>query len=459
MDNFNFDEQSELLVMPHSLNMEVDVLGCLMSDAENFERIASKLKSDDFYSPKHKVIFDAIQKMSSDKMVIDVVCVRQWLLDNNALSDAGGDDCLNHIVVSSTPYNVNLEVYAAKVKYFAICRELIKTCNDISTSAYQHQGAPLNEILDAAESSIYAIKDSISQQTQSTLPRLVKTVASETLDKIHARTGCGEVTGLTTGFKALDDITLGLHPKELVIVGGVPSMGKTTFAMNIIENTFKAGVDGAGVVFSMEMGDTSIMEKMFSSIGQVNSHNMRKGDMEQHHWNGVTVACFELSKWNLYLDDSSGLTIPEVRARCRRIAKKHGKLSVIMVDYLQLMKPAKKHFSREREVAEISNGLKSLAKEMNCPVIALSQLSRDIGKRPNKRPVMSDLRDSGSIEQDADLIMFVYRDEKYNPDSPDKGMAEIIIAKQRNGETGHVMLSCDLSRSAFRNLENYRSAF
>ncbi len=233
-------------------------------------------------------------------------------------------------------------------------------------------------------------------------------------------------------------------------------MGKTTFAMNVVENAFKAGIEGAGVVFSMEMGENAIMEKMFASLGSITSHNMRKGDMEQHHWNGITVACVEIAKWNLYLDESSGLTIPEVRARCRRLAKKHGKLSVVMVDYLQLMKPAKKHFSREREVAEISNGLKALAKEMNCPVIALSQLSRDIGKRPNKRPVMSDLRDSGSIEQDADLIMFVYRDEKYNPESPDKGMAEIIIAKQRNGETGTVMLNCDLSRSAFRHVENGR---
>lgn len=456
MDGGYFEEQPEVLTMPHSLNMEIDVIGCLMSDASNFDRVASKLTSEDFYSPQHQVIFDAIEKMSSERLPIDAVCIRQWLMDKNLLAQAGGDECLGNILATSTPYNVNLEAYAGQVKYFSVCRELIKTCNAISTTAYQHQGAPLNQILDAAESSIYAIKDAISQRTDGTFPKLAKQVAMETATKIEARGGDGVAAGLTTGFPVLDEVTLGLHPKELVIVGGVPSMGKTTFAMNMVENAFKAGIEGAGVVFSMEMGENAIMEKMFASLGRITSHNMRKGDMEQHHWNGVTVACVEIAKWNLYLDESSGLTIPEVRARCRRLAKKHGKLSVIMVDYLQLMKPAKKHFSREREVAEISNGLKALAKEMNCPVIALSQLSRDIGKRPNKRPVMSDLRDSGSIEQDADLIMFVYRDEKYNPESTDKGMAEIIIAKQRNGETGTVMLNCDLSKSAFRHLENGR---
>lgn len=456
MDGGFFEEQVEVLTLPHSLNMEVDVIGCLMSDSANFDRIASKLTSEDFYHPQHQVIFDAIEKMASDRLPIDAGLVVQWLHDNNALDKAGGEKYLEQIISSSTPYNVNLEVYAERVKYFSVCRQLIKTCNDISTNAYKHQGAPLNQLLDMAESSIYAIKDSIHQRTDATFPKLAKQIALETSEKIDSRIGVGQVTGLTTGFSCLDEMTLGLHKKELIIVGGVPSMGKTTFAMNMVENAFKAGIEGAGVVFSMEMGESAIMEKMFASLGKITSHSMRKGDMEHYHWNGITAACVEIAKWNLYLDESSGLTIPELRARCRRLAKKHGKLSIVMVDYLQLMKPAKKHFSREREVAEISNGLKALAKEMDCPVIALSQLSRDIGKRPNKRPVMSDLRDSGSIEQDADLILFVYRDEKYNPDSLDKGMAEIIIAKQRNGETGTVMLSCDLARSSFGHIENGR---
>lgn len=456
MDGGYFEEQPVVLTMPHSLSREVDVLGCLMSDVENFDRVSSILSEDDFYHPQHRVIFRSIETMASERLPIDAILLIQWMTNKQIIDDIGGDSLIREIYGAATPYNVNLEAYARQIKYFSVCRALITTCNTISDTAYQHKGAPLNEILDAAESSIYAIKDAISQKTEGSFPRLVKQVAYETAQRIEARGGKSEVTGVSTGYPIIDELTLGLQPKELVIIGGVPSMGKTTFAMNIIENAFKSGVDGAGVVFSMEMGDNAIMEKMFASLGRINSHNLRKGDMEQIHWNGITAACATLTNWSLYLDESTGLTIPEVRARCRRLAKKHGKLSVVMVDYLQLMKPAKKHFSREREVAEISNGLKALAKEMNCPVIALSQLSRDIGKRPNKRPVMSDLRDSGSIEQDADLIMFVYRDEKYNLESPDKGMAEIIIAKQRNGETGTVMLNCDLARSAFRHLENGR---
>lgn len=456
MDGGYFEEPQEVLTPPNSVNLEVNILGCLMSDGRHIDRVASILTEDDFYHPQHKVIFQAIQTMANERLPIDASCVHQWLIDKNLLGDAGGEQRLGQILSSSVPDNVNLEIYAQKVKYFSICRALITTCNEISMTAYKHDGKPLNEILDAAESSVYAIKDALSQNSSATGPRLARHVALETSIKIESRGGNAAVTGLTTGYSILDEMTLGLQPKELVIVGGVPSMGKTTFAMNMVENAFKAGIDGAGVVFSMEMGDNAIMEKMFASLGRVSSHNLRKGDMGSEHWNGVTVACSTISKWNLYLDESTGLTIPELRARCRRLAKKHGKLSVVMVDYLQLMRPSKKHFSREREVAEISNGLKALAKEMNCPVVALSQLSRDIGKRPNKRPVMSDLRDSGSIEQDADLIMFVYRDEKYNPESPDKGLAEIIIAKQRNGETGTVMLSCDLSRSAFRHIENGR---
>ena len=456
MDGGYFEEQPEVLTMPHSLSREVDVLGCLMSDAENFDRVGSILSEDDFYHPQHRVIFRAIETMASERLPIDAILLIQWMTNKQIIDDIGGDSLIREIFGAATPYNVNLEAYARQIKYFSVCRALITTCNTISDTAYQHKGAPLNEILDAAESSIYAIKDAISERSEGSFPKLAKKIAMETVTKIESRGGVGSVTGLTTGFPILDEMTLGLHQKELIIVGGVPSMGKTTFAMNMVENAFKAGIDGAGVVFSMEMGENAIMEKMFASLGRITGHNLRKGDMEDSHWSGVTVACIEIAKWNLYLDESSGLTIPEVRARCRRLAKKHGKLSVVMVDYLQLMKPAKKHFSREREVAEISNGLKALAKEMNCPVIALSQLSRDIGKRPNKRPVMSDLRDSGSIEQDADLIMFVYRDEKYNLESPDKGMAEIIIAKQRNGETGTVMLNCDLARSAFRHLENGR---
>lgn len=450
------DNKPELLVPPSSVNLEVNVLGALACDDDAFDLVASILSADDFYHPQHRVIFEAIESLVAEKLPTDAASILQYLTDKNLLRESGGEARICQIVGDAPMTTANIQVYAQKLKYFSVCRSLIATANAISASAYDHQGAPINEILDAAESSLYAIKDSVSQKSNATQPRLVKEVALETATRIEARKGQKSTTGLSTGFPMLNELTLGLQAKELIIIGGVPSMGKTTFAMNIVENAFKAGVEGAGVVFSMEMGDNAIMEKMFASLGRITSHEMRKGNMEDSHWEGVTSACVQMTKWNLYLDESSGLTIPEVRARCRRLAKKHGKLSVVMVDYLQLMKPAKKHFSREREVAEISNGLKALAKEMNCPVIALSQLSRDIGKRPNKRPVMSDLRDSGSIEQDADLIMFVYRDEKYNLESPDKGMAEIIIAKQRNGETGTVMLNCDLARSAFRHLENGR---
>ena len=448
----------ENAVLPHSLTLEQAVLSGLMSDNDNecFDDVFSILTAKDFYLKRHSVLFSTVYDLFKNGESADVLCVFEKLKSSEQLEFVGGEAYLEQILRDSPATTVNILIYAERIKYFSVCRNLIKTCNDVIENTKNHQSRPISEILDFAESRIFETKDVLDLKSGE--PKLIKDVSKNVVDFIEERfQKGGEITGLTTGFYDLDELTLGLQKKELVIIAGCPSMGKSTFAFNIAENAMikqieKGDKKTAGIIFSMEMSDSALVEKTIASIGKVQSHNMRKGDLQDSDWPKITSAISKFADWPFYIDDTSSITITDIRAKTRRIKKKHGDIGFVIVDYLQLMGSTEKGFSRENEVATISRSLKALAKELDCPVVALAQLNRGIASRTNKRPVMSDLRESGQIEQDADLIMLVYRDEYYNMDSLDKGTAEIIVAKQRNGAVGMVRLGTDLSRSRFLNL-------
>lgn len=448
----------ENTVLPHSLTLEQAIISGLMSDTdfEIFDDVAAIVTAKDFYAKKHGLLFSTIYDLFKSGSPADALSVFEKLKNCDMLDKIGGEAYLTQILRDSPATTANVLHYAQKIKYFAVCRDLIKTCNDVIENTKEHQGRPLAEILDFAESRIFQTKDALDLKSGE--PKLIREVSKKVVTDIEERfTNGGEITGLPTGFYDLDELTLGLQKKELVIIAGCPSMGKSTFAFNIAENAMikqieKGDARSAGIIFSMEMSDNALVEKTIASIGKVQSHNMRKGDIQDSDWPKITSAISKFADWPFYIDDTSAITITEIRAKARRIKKKHGAISFVIIDYLQLMGSTEKGFSRENEVATISRSLKSLAKELDCPVVALAQLNRGIAARANKRPVMSDLRESGQIEQDADLILFVYRDEYYNIDSPDKGTAEIIAAKQRNGAVGTVRLATDLSRSKFLNL-------
>lgn len=445
-------------VLPHSLTLEQAIIGGLMSDYDFqcFDDVAAILTAKDFYSKKHGILFTTIFDLFKNGGSADALSVFENLKNNGLLEKIGGEAYLEQILRDSPATTINILHYAQKVKYLAVCRQLIKTCADVIENTKEHHDRPLAEILDFAESRIFETKDALDLKSGE--PKLIKEISRKVVADIEERfTNGGEITGLSTGFYDLDELTLGLQKKELVIIAGCPSMGKSTFAFNIAENAMRSQVKNgdtksAGIIFSMEMSDNALVEKTIASLGKVQSHNLRKGDVQDSDWPKITSAVTEFANWPFYIDDTSAITITEIRAKARRIKKKHGAISFVIVDYLQLMGSTEKGFSRENEVATISRSLKALAKELNCPVVALAQLNRGIAARANKRPVMSDLRESGQIEQDADLMMFVYRDEYYNIDSQDKGTAEIIVAKQRNGAVGTVRLGTDLARSKFLNL-------
>jgi len=452
-------------VLPHSLTLEQAVLSGLMSDNDNecFDDIFATLTAKDFYLKRHSILFSTVYDLFKSGESADVLCVFEKLKSTDQLEIVGGEAYLEQILRDSPATTTNIMVYAERIKYFSVCRNLIKTCNDVIENTKNHQSRPLAEILDFAESSIFKTKDALDLKSGD--PKLIREVSKEVVANIDERfQNGGEITGLSTGFYDLDELTLGLQKKEMIIIAGCPSMGKSTFAFNIAENAMikqieKGDKKSAGIIFSMEMSNTALVEKTIASLGKVQSHNMRKGDLNDSDWPKITNAVTKFYDWPFYIDDTSSITITDIRAKARRIKKKHGAISFVIIDYLQLMGSTEKGFSRENEVATISRSLKALAKELDCPVVALAQLNRGIASRANKRPVMSDLRESGQIEQDADLIMFVYRDEYYNIESKDKGTAEIIIAKQRNGAVGTIRLGTDLGRSKFLNLAKNQNDF
>jgi len=443
----------EFRTPPHNLAIEQAVLAALMTVAESFEQVSEVLKENDFCVTRHKYIFRAIEKLAQENSPYDAVLVNDWLLKQNLIDAVGGEEYLMQLMADSPSSFYNLETYAAKIKEFATLRNMIKISTEILQNAYDTKGRSVSEILDLAETNIFSIAEQHNNNKKDSGPKSISTVTAEVITKLDELSKLeGSLTGLSTGFIELDNKTYGMQSGDLIIVAARPSMGKTTFAMNLVESVlFNCNLPA--LVFSMEMPADSIAMRLISSYGKVHQGHLRSGKLDGDEWSKVTGTILQLQEKHLYIDDSSALPPTELRARARRIAKQHGgKLGCIMVDYLQLMKVPGMGDNRVGEISEISRSLKALAKEMQCPVIALSQLNRSLENRPNKRPVMSDLRESGAIEQDADLIMFIYRDEVYNKESKEAGTAEIIIGKQRNGPIGSVRLAFEGQYTRFSNL-------
>ena len=434
----NFEAAAESLrVAPHSIEAEQSVLGGLMLDNRAWDKIADVVVEDDFYRCDHRLIFRAIHQLAAKSDPFDVITLSEWLEQQGLLDDAGGLAYLGTLA-KDTPSAANITAYAKIVRDRAVLRQLIAVGNDISNSAYQTEGRTTEELLDEAERRVYQIAEQGARGQQGFAS--IKELLVKAVDRIDTLFHQDDpITGVPTGWGEFDEMTSGLQPGELIIVAGRPSMGKTSFSMNIAEHAaIKSGVPTA--VFSMEMPGESLAMRMLSSLGRIDQHRVRTGKLDGDDWPRLTSAMGILAEAPMYIDDSPALSPNELRARARRLSREHG-LGLIVIDYLQLMQVHGSSENRTNEISEISRSLKALAKELEVPVIALSQLNRSLEQRPNKRPVMSDLRESGAIEQDADLIVFIYRDEVYNEDSEQKGTAEIIIGKQRNGPIGTVRLT------------------
>ena len=439
-----------LKVPPQSVEAEQSVLGGLMLDGQAWDRIADKITSDDFYRKEHRLIFSAIGALIEAGSPADVVTVSEWLEKNNELQNTGGLSYLASLA-NNTPSAANIGAYANIVRERAILRNLIHTATRIAGSAYSPEGRNAADILDFAERSIFDISEQGAHRRGGFAP--IKTLLTKAVDRIDALFRSeSAITGVPTGFKDLDDMTSGLQAGDLVIVAGRPSMGKTSLAMNIAESA-ALGSKLPVAIFSMEMPGEQLAMRMMASLGRINAHKVRTGKLEDDDWPRLTHAIGLLAEAPMFIDDTPALTPLELRTRARRLKREHG-LGLIVVDYLQLMEAPESGENRATEISGITRSLKGLAKELGVPVVALSQLNRSLEQRPNKRPVMSDLRESGAIEQDADVIFFIYRDEVYNEDSQDKGTAEIIIGKQRNGPTGKVKLTFLGEYTRFENYTN-----
>ncbi|WP_025732765.1 replicative DNA helicase [Carnimonas nigrificans] len=433
------DRETDALKMPpHSLEAEQSVLGGLLLDNAAWEVVSERLVPDDFYRYEHRAIFNAVKQLLDESHVVDVITLSEALELRDQLEQVGGLAYLAELA-RNTPSASNIRAYADIVRERATLRKLIQVSNQIAEGAFAPQGRPADELVNEAERLIFQISES---RPKFGGPLGMSGLLSKAVDKIDQLFNMkGQMTGLSTGFRDLDEMTSGLQPSDLVIVAGRPSMGKTTFAMNLVEHAVVSG-DVAAVVFSMEMPAEQLMLRMVSSLGRIDQTKVRTGQLEDEDWPRLTSAVNLLKDRKLFVDDTPALSPNEMRSRVRRLVRENGPIGMIMIDYLQLMQVPGMSENRTAEISEISRSLKGLAKEFSCPVVALSQLNRSLEQRPNKRPVMSDLRESGAIEQDADLIAFVYRDEVYNRDNPDnKGLAELVIGKQRNGPIGTVHMA------------------
>ncbi len=445
-------------IPPHSLEAEQSVLGGLMLSNDAFDDVMAILNQSDFYTKQHQVIFSVICELSRNNKPFDLVACVAYLETTDQLELAGEKIYLVELV-KNTPGSANILYYAQLVRDKAILRSLITVSNEIAESAYLPKGRDVREILDMAESKINAIAEhgEGKERQYKTMDMLLESAINK-IDELFNTDG--SITGQETHLTKFDELTAGLQKADLIIVAGRPSMGKTTFSMNLAENIATKN-NTPVAVFSMEMPGESLAMRMISSIGRIDAGRMRTGKLTQDDWPKLNKAINILSQAKIFIDDTPALMITELRARARRIDKDVRELQrkealeaghedpeshvtglgLIVVDYIQLMRGSASSENRVNEISEISRGLKALAKELDIPVIALSQLNRSLEQRPNKRPIMSDLRESGAIEQDADLIIFIYRDEVYNEDSDQKGVAEIIVGKHRNGPLDTVRLT------------------
>ncbi|PSU18307.1 replicative DNA helicase [Photobacterium kishitanii] len=445
------DNQMDAIKMPpHSLEAEQSVLGGLMLDNERWDTVAEKVVAKDFYSRPHRIIFEATAALLEGGQPLDLITLSEHLERSDKLDDVGGFAYLAELA-KNTPSAANILAYADIVRERALIRDMIGVANEIADAGYDPQGRTSEDLLDMAESKVFAIAEQRTNDKEG--PQNVDTILERTLERIELlyQSPQDGVTGVSTGFTDLNKKTAGLQGSDLIIVAARPSMGKTTFAMNLCENAVM-DQEKPVLIFSLEMPAEQIMMRMLASLSRVDQTKIRTGQLDDEDWARISSTMgILMQKKNMFIDDSSGLTPTEVRSRARRIARDNGGLSMIMIDYLQLMRVPGLQENRTLEIAEISRSLKALAKELNVPVVALSQLNRSLEQRADKRPVNSDLRESGAIEQDADLIMFIYRDEVYHEDSALKGIAEIILGKQRNGPIGTVRLTFQGQFSRFDN--------
>ncbi|HQU14726.1 MAG: replicative DNA helicase [Chromatiales bacterium 21-64-14] len=438
-----------LRVPPHSIDAEQAVLGGLMLDNRAWEQISDRITDEDFYRRDHRVVFHAIAELAERGAPFDVVTIGERLETASELDTAGGLAYLGTLA-KNTPSAANIKAYADIVRERSILRQLIQIGTEVANSGFEPQGRDAAELLDHAERLVFDIAERGARGLRGFSS--IRDLLTRVVDRIDTLYQLDNpITGLPTGFSDFDDLTSGLQPADLVIVAGRPSMGKTTFAMNLAEHA-AIKCKRPVAVFSMEMPGEQLAMRMMSSLGRIDQHRVRTGKLHDEDWPRLTSAMDLLAESPLFIDDTSALTPTDLRARARRLKREHGDLGLIIIDYLQLMQVPGTRENRATEISEISRSLKALAKELNTPVVALSQLNRGLEQRPNKRPIMSDLRESGAIEQDADLIVFIYRDEVYNEDSPQKGIAEIIVAKQRNGPIGHVNLTFLGQYTRFENL-------
>jgi replicative DNA helicase len=439
---------------PHSVEAEQSVLGGILLDTSAWDKIADLVSERDFYRNEHRLIYRHIARLTEHFKPVDVITVAESLESHAELEKAGGLSYLGSLA-QNVPTAANIRRYAEIVRERSIMRKLVEVGSDIATSAYNPGGRTAGQLLDEAESRVLEINEEGERGSQGfvAIPSLLTQVV-ERIETLYGRDNDSDVTGIATGFVDLDKMTSGLQPGDLVIVAGRPSMGKTAFSINIAEHVALEG-NKPVAIFSMEMGGAQLAMRMIGSVGRLNQHTLRTGKLEDEDWSRMTHALGRLNEAPIFIDETAGLNSLELRSRARRLHRQNDGLGLIVIDYLQLMSsPASGRGGENRatEISEISRSLKSLAKELQVPVIALSQLNRSLEQRPNKRPIMSDLRESGAIEQDADLILFIYRDEVYNPDSQDKGKAEIIIGKQRNGPIGSLALAFRGEYTRFENL-------
>lgn len=433
--------QFEQIDLPHSQEAEQAVIGALLVDSGKLDQVAELIGPLDFYELNHGRMFDTMLRMANQSIAIDPVTVSEHL---------DGAELMSLVeLATSSPGSSNIEHYAGIVAERAQLRKLIQTANEVSHAANNPQGQSAEAIQQFAEKKLSELADGQAKNGGLEAAKDLLKGTLQTIDeRFHSKS---DITGLSSGLRELDKKTLGWQGGELIVLAARPSMGKTALALNFVESALFTA-QGPALVFSMEMPSESLMLRLISSVGKIDQGRVRSGKLQEDDWPKLGAAVQRIKNANLFIDDTPGLTPQDVRARVRRIAREHGNPSLVMIDYLQLMQVAGKSEGRTQEISEISRALKALAKEFNCPVIALSQLNRGVEQRPNKRPMNSDLRESGAIEQDADVILFIYRDEYYNENSEQKGIAELIIGKQRNGEIGTVFSSFQGQYSKFDNL-------
>jgi replicative DNA helicase len=440
---------AQLRIPPHSIEAESSVLGGLLLDNGAWDRMGDVVVDGDFYRHEHKLIYAAIGTLINASKPADVITVYEQLQNLGKADEIGGLAYLNSLA-QYVPSASNIRRYAEIVRERSILRKLVSASDEIATNAFNTQGKAVDKILDEAEQKIFNIGEEGTRMKQGF--QSMDALVVELLDRVtEMAENPNDITGVRTGFHDFDKMTSGLQPGDMIVLAARPSMGKTSLAINIAEHVaLNEGLPVA--VFSMEMGASQLAVRIVGSIGRIDQGHLRTGKLSDEEWPRLTEAIEKLRTVSLHIDETPGLSTSELRANARRLARQYGRLGLIVVDYLQLMSTSMGDENRATAVGEISRGLKMLAKELKCPVIALSQLSRGVESRTDKRPMMSDLRESGAIEQDADIIMFIYRDDYYDKNSKEPGIAEVIISKHRNGPTGTVKLAFLKPLTKFENL-------